>query len=174
MGSSTPTVAYLGSLTPEKNIGSAIRAVGRIPEACLLVIGDGGERDQLQMLAGQVAPGRVLFLGQLSEPAAILASADVLILPSRTEGIPGVLIEAGFLGLPIVATAVGGVREIVDDGITGSLVPPGDELALTTALRKTLADPGAVDEQARRHYLERFEISRVAASWDALLQELGA
>lgn len=172
--SSTPTVAYLGALSPEKNIGSAIRAVGRIPEACLLVVGDGGERNGLQTLAGRVAPGRVFFLGPVSDPASILAAADVVVLPSHTEGIPGVLIEAGLMGLPIVATSVGGVGEIVADGVTGILVPPGDESALTTALRTTLRDPGTLGEQARQRCLDRFEISKVAASWDDLLHELGA
>lgn len=87
-----------------------------------------------------------------------LAAADVLMLPSLSEGLPGVLIEAGLSGIPVVATDVGGIREIVRSGETGLVVPPGDSKALGDALRAALANGHEMGSAARSHCLERFEM----------------
>jgi glycosyltransferase involved in cell wall biosynthesis len=165
---------YIGSLSAEKNVDVAIAAVSLIPDARLLIVGDGPERDALESLARTVAPGRIRFLGWRERPRDELAAADVLVLSSRTEGLPAVLIEAAFSGLPVVASRVGGISEIVVDGRTGFTVPPGDPAAMSAALRDVATNGPTMGKAGRRWCLERFEIGRVAQSWDALLDDLGA
>lgn len=167
-----PVIVYLGALSPEKRVDIAIQAMSRLSDAWLLVCGEGPERHRLEALARDSAPGRVRFAGQVADPSAILAAADTVVLPSRTEGMPGALIEAGLSGVPAVATAVGGVSEVVVDGETGRLVPAGDATALAGALEDVLARHEALGHQARRHCLARFEIGVVAARWHDLLSEL--
>lgn len=174
LGSRGIVAAYVGSLSYEKNVDVAITAVASIPDADLLVVGDGPERERLAALAERLAPGRVRFLGTLERPQEALAAADVLVLPSHTEGIPGVLIEAAFSEMPVVATAVGGVPEIVLDGRSGELVAPGDAHAVAQGIRSVVPHARAKGRAGRRHCLERFEIGVVADTWDALLGDLGA
>ncbi len=164
---------FVGALSPEKNIETAIRAVTSIPGATLLLVGDGPERGGLEAAAG-TAPGRVRFIGTRERPREELAAADVLVLPSKTEGIPAVLIEAGLSGLPVAASAVGGIPEIVEHGRTGFLVPPGNVAAFATAIREAAAAGPAMGIAARERCLERFEIGAVADAWDLLLGTLGA
>jgi len=131
-------------------------------------------RAELERQAESVAAGRVMFLGALEDPRPALAAADVLVLPSETEGIPAVLIEAAFSELPVVATLVGGVPEIVVNGETGVLVPRRPEpTVLAGAIRAAAKERQAMGRAARLRCLERFEIGVVAARWDALLEELG-
>lgn len=156
-------VVYVGALAPEKEVGTAIRAVAGLPHTHLLVIGDGPERAALAGLAGGA---RLLGAG---DPAQAFAAADVVVLPSRTEGMPGVLVEAGLRGLPAVATAVGGVAEVVLDGRTGRLVPPGDVAALRAALGEVLPHAAELGAAARAHCRERFTMAVVGEAWDAVL-----
>jgi glycosyltransferase involved in cell wall biosynthesis len=165
---------YVGSLSSEKNVAAAVAAVASIPDAELLLVGDGPDRAMLAELADRSAPGRVGFLGTRERPREEMAAADVLVLPSHTEGIPAVLIEAAFSGLPVVASAVGGIPEVVENGVTGFTVPPGDVSALAEALRGAAANGAAFGSAGRRRCLERFEIGVVAEAWDALLADLGA
>ena len=99
-----------------------MEAISLLADAHLVVAGDGPERDDLEALAKRVAPGRVTFVGTVADMAGLYASADLLLLTSRTEATPGVLIEAGMAGLPVVAARVGAVPEIVDNEVTGLLV----------------------------------------------------
>jgi glycosyltransferase involved in cell wall biosynthesis len=168
-----PVVACIGALSPEKRVGDAVEAVAALPEVHLLVVGDGPERSLLERQAAGVAPGRVHFAGVLDGPTAALAAADLVALPSRTEGVPGVLIEAGLSGVAAVATDVGGVSQIVRDGETGFVVPPGDVSALADGLRRALEQRKALGLAAREHCLAHFEIGPVAAQWATLAEELG-
>jgi glycosyltransferase involved in cell wall biosynthesis len=165
-------VVYLGALSPEKDVGLAIEAVASLPDVHLVVAGDGPDRASLEARATARVPGRVTFVGDVPNARPVLAAADVLVLPSRTEGLPGVLIEAGLSGLPVVATDVGLVREIVVDGETGRLVPAGDATALAAALADVIHDADAVGTAARTRCLERYELGAVAAAWDALIGSL--
>lgn len=167
-----PIVVYLGHLAPEKYVHVAIAALPLVPDAELVVAGRGPERPRLEALAADLAPGRVRFLGTTGEPALVLAAADALVLPSETEGMPAVLIEAGLSGVPAVATPVAGVPQVVLDGETGRLVPPGDPAALATALGEVLAAPGDLGGAARAHCLKHFEIGVVADQWRELLAEV--
>ena len=168
-----PIVLFLGALSPEKNIDVAIRAMASVPTGRLVVTGEGPQRATLEALADDVVPSRVSFVGSTPDPAASLAAADVVVLPSATEGMPGVLIEAGLSGVPVVATDVGGVGEVVVDGETGLLVPPGEPAPLASALTAVLADPGRLGARARAHCEARFELGVVTGLWEDLLAELG-
>lgn len=167
-----PVVAVVGALAPEKRVGDAVAAVAALPGAHLLVVGDGPERSTLERRAAAAAPGRVHLTGALPGPAEALAAADVVVVPSSTEGMPGVLIEAGLSGIAAVATDVGGVAQVVRDGDTGVLVPPDDVPALTAALRRALADRARLGAAARRHCLATFEIGPVADRWATLISTL--
>ncbi|MGH8824601.1 MAG: glycosyltransferase family 4 protein [Jiangellaceae bacterium] len=167
-----PVVVSVGSLSEEKDVGAAVAAVGGLPGVHLLVVGDGPDRGVLVAQAARDAPGRVHFAGTLPGAFLALAAGDAVVLPSRTEGMPGVLVEAGLCGVPVVATRVGAVAEIVVDGETGVLVAPGDVAAMTNALRCVLADDGAMGLAARAHCLARFEIRTVGAAWADLLGDL--
>ena len=167
-------VLYLGSLAAEKNVAAAIDAVADLEGVQLIVVGDGPLRAELEARAEAVAPGRVAFLGPTDTPHLALQAADALVLPSLSEGMPGVLMEAGLAGIPAVATKVGGVATIVRAGETGELVAPGDVPALTSALATVLSRPGHYGEAARRHCLEHFEVGVVAQQWDDLLRRVVA
>ena len=117
-----PTVLFVGTLSWEKAPAVAVEAAALVTDAHLVVAGDGPERADLEALAQQVAPGRVTFVGTVADTAMLYAAADLLLLTSRTEATPGVLIEAGMAGLPVVAARVGAVPEIVDHEVTGLLV----------------------------------------------------
>ena len=116
----------------------------------------------------------MIFAGSLARPQDAFAAADVLILPSRTEGIPAVLIEAAFSELPVVATTVGGVPQIVADTRTGILVDSAEPAALRGAIHAALAGGKQMGRAARAFCLERFEIGVIADRWDGLLAGLGA
>jgi glycosyltransferase involved in cell wall biosynthesis len=161
-----PVVVAVGALSAEKSLDTAIAALDGVPGLTLLVVGDGAHRGRLQALAA----GRpVRFLGALPSPVPAFAAADAIVLPSLSEGMPGVLIEAGLSGLPAVATAVGGVAEIVLPGRTGQLVPPRDPAAMADALRTVLASAPELGRAARAHCLARFELGVVADAWDRFL-----
>jgi glycosyltransferase involved in cell wall biosynthesis len=168
-----PVVTYLGALTPEKAVDTAIAAVAGLSlDVRLLVAGAGPLRRSLGVLAAGTAPGQVHFAGRVEGPRQALAAADVVVLPSRTEGMPGVLIEAGLTGRAAVASDVGGVGAIVLPDSTGLLAPPGDVPAFTTALRTALANAPTWGEAAHTHCASTFEISVVAAQWSTLLTEV--
>ncbi len=176
-----PIVGYVGALSAEKDPAAAVRAIGRNPDLVLVVSGDGPQRAELEQLAATVAPGRAHFLGVTDDPQQVLAAADVLCIPSRTEGMPAVAIEAAFTGIPVVATDVGALREVVIDGETGRIVPRSGagpdaalDAALDPALRDALARGAAMGERGRAHCLARFEIGIVAEAWETLLDEVAA
>ncbi len=168
-----PVVAVIGALSPEKRVADAVDAVAAVEGAHLLVAGDGPERHALEQRAAQALGDRAHFAGVLPGPAEALAAADVVVSCSGTEGMPGVLIEAGLSGRPAVATDVGGVAQIVRDGETGLLVAPGDVAGLTAALARALPERDRLGASARAHCLATFEIGPVADGWAALLRALG-
>ena len=127
--------------------------------------GEGPDGPEAERVAGQIAPGRVHLLGAVDEPAALMAAADVLVVPSRTEGLAGVAIEASLVGIPTVATDVGFMDEIVEDGVTGRLVPAGDHRALADALTAVALRVDEMGEAAYRHARDRFALSVVADRW---------
>ncbi len=131
-------------------INAAPQILARFPDAHFLIAGDGTCRESLVALAGQLGiTDRVTFLGHRDDVPAVLAQADMFVLPSRSEALPNSVIEAMASGLPVVASRVGGIPELVDDGKTGYLVPPGDPNALADALARLLEDPRRSAELGR-------------------------
>jgi glycosyltransferase involved in cell wall biosynthesis len=138
-------VAGLGRLVPVKGFDVLIAALRplaeAVPSARLVLIGDGPQRDELQVAARDLGVGgRVLVTGVTSDITGWLAAADVLAAPSRNEGMGRAIVEAMALGLPVVGAEVGGIPAVVADGETGWLVPPGDSLALAAALIELARD----------------------------------
>jgi glycosyltransferase involved in cell wall biosynthesis len=164
-------VAVVGALGPEKRVDIAIEAIAPLPSVKLVVAGEGPEREALEGLAGQKAPGRVIFLGLTDRPDTVLAAADVLALSSDSEGVPGVLIEAGLAGLPVVATDVGWVRDVVLPGETGLLVPPGRPDLFGTALLQALHRRADLGAAGRDHCLAEFDMAKVVDQWQRLIEQ---
>lgn len=171
VGDDRPIVVSVGALSQEKGPDVLVEAMARLPEWRVVFAGTGPMRAQLEAQASSIGVAAA-FVGATDDPAGVLAAADVVVLPSRTEGLPGVAIEAGLMGLPVVATDVGGTSEIVVDGETGTLVPSEDPAALADAVERTLPVARTLGAAARRRCLERFELHVVVDQWEAMLDEI--
>jgi len=169
------TVLYVAALVVEKGADVAIEAVARIPEAQLLVLGDGPERDALERQAATALPGRVAFLGAVDDVAPYLHASDAMVLPSRGgDSMPASLIEAGFCGTVAVSTPIGAITDIVCHGVTGVVVPEADAGMVAEALQQLGTDPdrrARLGEASKVHCLERFEIAVVADLWERVLRK---
>lgn len=142
-------IVTAGRLITIKQIDRIIEAVARIEDIGLVIVGDGSERPRLEALArGLGVLERIYFAGQRTgeETLALLAAADVFVLNSTHEGLPHVVLEAMSVGVPVVATAVGGTPEVVRDGENGLLIPPQVEGALCKILSRLVSSP---DERTR-------------------------
>jgi glycosyltransferase involved in cell wall biosynthesis len=164
---SGPLVATVGALIPGKGQRDAIAAVEKIPEATLLLAGDGPDRRALEAMIGQRGLGqRVRLLGNISreEVAVLLAAADVMVLPSRSEGLANVWVEALVSGTPVVTCDVGGAREVIDRPEAGALVPPEPD-AIAAAIAAILADPPepALVQEAAAKFSSEAKIARLYA-----------
>ena len=169
-----PLLAFAGRLTAPKALSVALEAVALVPEVELVLAGDGDERRALEARARELGlDGRVRFLGSLprDDVLALFRRADAVLLSSAWENFPHTLVEALAVGTPAIATAVGGVPEIVTDGENGLLVPPGDAEALAGAIRRFLED-----EPLREHLaaaaapsVDRFSSGRVYGRLEEIL-----
>jgi glycosyltransferase involved in cell wall biosynthesis len=169
-----PVVVFVGALTLEKGTDLAVEAVGRLDEAQLVVVGSGPEEQRIRELINARLPARAVMLASTSRLLGIYAAADVLICPSRSESMPAVVIEAGLCGVPVVATAVGGLAHMIEPGRTGELVPEGSISALATAVRSLLEDPvaaRAMGDRARTWCLRHYDIDVVGDAWCRVLAE---
>lgn len=140
-----PVVFFAGRLMPQKGVDILLDVMDLIqhvrPDVRTLIAGEGPLRPQLEETAHAYRlDDRVRFLGHRDDVPALLAASDVLVLPSRYEGLPNIVLEAMRLGKPVVATAAPGTTELVVDGETGLLAPVDDAPALARALRKVLGD----------------------------------
>jgi len=147
IGPDEPVAGTVAVLRPEKDLATFLRAarlvLDREPRARFLVVGRGPLAGELRALADELGlAGRVVFTGARSDVPALLSLLDVFVLSSYTEAFPMAVLEAMAAGRPAVCTAVGGVAEAVDDGVTGYLVPPRDPAALAGRIADLLADPG--------------------------------
>jgi len=159
-GTKEPVVIYSGVLIPRKGIHHLIRAFARVvqefPEARLEIVGRDENPEYAEELRREAIRlgmnGRIFFVGEVSqvELANRMRRSCVFVLPTYSEGLPRVVFEAMATGVPVIATAVSGIPEIVKDGITGFLVPPGDEEALAERLRWVLKHPQEVEDIGRR------------------------
>lgn len=182
-GSGTrPLVLTPARLNAQKGHDALLGAVAEVPDALFLLAGDGPERGRLEALAAELGVSdRVRFLGRREDIPQLLAACDVFALPSLYEGSSLAVLEAMGAGIPIVSSAIGGTDELIDDGRSGLLVPPGDAAALAAALRRVLADPQLREDFAARAR-ERVDAGltreqnaeRVAAVYRELLGEPGS
>ena len=171
---SQPCVGYVGALSPEKDIPAVIQAVAGIDGGVALIAGDGSQREQLERNAEQLPAGKVRFLGAVSEPQEVYAATDLLLLPSLSEGMPAVLIEAGLMGTATVASDVGAVPEMIDDGVTGFLTRPGDHAVFTQKVSDSLVDAAEVGARAATVFRDRYTMVQVAGAWRKLLSGIAA
>jgi glycosyltransferase involved in cell wall biosynthesis len=138
-----PTLAFAGRLTAQKALGDALDALSRTEGVALLIAGDGDQRAPLEARAAELGLGaRVRFLGPLPRDRIVelFRAADASILSSNWENFPHTVVEALAAGTPVIATAVGGVSEVVHDGENGLLVAPGDVEGLAEAIRRFFGD----------------------------------
>jgi glycosyltransferase involved in cell wall biosynthesis len=145
----------VGRLSPEKGQDLLLRSVAALtpeyPSLQLIFAGIGPFELTLRQLAQQLGiADRVQFAGYVSDMPSLYASVDVVVQSSLTEGLPNVMLEAAYLGVPIIATDVGGTREVVEHGVSGWLIEPGDTVVLAEALRKYVSAPGYFIEMAAR------------------------
>jgi len=144
---------YIGRLSEEKGLDVLIRAAARLDQGRLVIVGTGPEEEALRRLAAELGAGRVEFAGYRSgaELARLLAESQFVVLPSRWyENLPYAVMEAFAASKPVVASRIGGVPEMIEDGVEGFLVPTGDEAALEAALRRMLGAREARLEMGRR------------------------
>jgi glycosyltransferase involved in cell wall biosynthesis len=175
-----PLVGTVGRLAEVKQQGVLIRAFAQtlpaFPTARLVLVGDGPLSAELKGLAASLGlGGAVLFAGYRPDPERFLAAMDVFVLPSRAEAMPLVIPEAWAAGLPVVASRVGGIPELVENGKTGLLVEPGDVDGLAARLRYLLADPSAARAlaQAGRELAgARYDLTVMARAYDRTYREL--
>jgi glycosyltransferase involved in cell wall biosynthesis len=165
----------VAALAEKKGHRFLLEALVELPDATLDVVGDGELRGELERQASALGVGdRVRFLGEQPKQrvAELMRDADLFVLPSLAENLPVVLIEAQASGLPAVATAVGGVPELVDEH-AGVLVPPGDPGALAAAIRDTLERLPSFDRPAlAERAAERYGYAAVSARWTGVYERL--
>jgi glycosyltransferase involved in cell wall biosynthesis len=138
-----PTLAFAGRITRQKSLDVALDALRQVDGAALLIGGDGPDLGDVRREAtARGLDRRVRFLGPLDREGvlALFRAADAALLSSSWENFPHTVVEALAVGTPVVATAVGGVPEVVRDGVNGLLVPPGDAGELAAAIRRVLED----------------------------------
>ena len=146
-GVGRPRVLFVGRLAPQKGVRNLVAAAGLLEDmsAQVLLVGDGPERPALEREAERIGLGdRLHFLGFVAHDRlpAVLAHADLLVLPSLYEELGTVLLEAMQADLPIVASKTGGIPDVIEDGANGLLVPPGEPELLARAIDRLLADRG--------------------------------
>jgi glycosyltransferase involved in cell wall biosynthesis len=134
-------VLAVGRLVPAKNHALAIRAFADVDDATLAIVGEGALRDELEDEARRAGvDDRVVFAGLRADARALIGAADAIVVSSRFEGLPMVVLEALAAGTPVVATAVRGLREILEDEQNALLTPPDDPVRLAEAIQRIVSD----------------------------------
>jgi glycosyltransferase involved in cell wall biosynthesis len=176
-----PVILTVGRMTyPAKGHDDLVAAIPEVlrhvPAARFVVAGDGPREPEIRALAERLGVSAALtFLGRRGDVPALLARADLVCHPARMEGLPNAVMEAMAAARPLVATAVGGTPELVQDGVHGRLVPPEDPPALAAALVAALRDPAHARElarAARRRIEESFSVEGLVRRVDRLYAEM--
>jgi glycosyltransferase involved in cell wall biosynthesis len=179
-GADTPLVGIVARLVPikahEDFLKAALRVIADHPRAHFLIVGDGERRSELESVVSRGdLRDRVHFLGWRQDLPEIYGDLDVVVLSSLNEGSPVALIEAMAAGRPVVATRVGGVVELIDEGVTGLMVPPRSPEALADAISRVLSDPGLgerLGRAAREAVYPRHSSARLCEDMAALYADL--
>tara|TARA_R110002073_G_scaffold293075_1_gene458536 strand:+ start:93733 stop:94863 length:1131 start_codon:yes stop_codon:yes gene_type:complete len=175
-----PVMAVLGRLEPVKGQGYLLNCLRQLRDnhvkVCCLFIGDGPDKEALhsQVNALQLSDD-VFFAGFRRDVPQLLAAIDVLVIPSQWEGLPMALLEAMALARVVVAHDVGGIGDVLRDGLDGLVVPSKDSAALTEALKTVLMDPEmrhAMGTSARKRVEEKYSAKELSACYEALYREV--
>ncbi|MBV8096332.1 MAG: glycosyltransferase [Acetobacteraceae bacterium] len=176
---SRPAILHVGGLHPRKGVDDLIKAFAiicrRFPEAHLYLVGSGPHQAEYEALARDVAPaGRVVFRGHTDDPGSYMRGADIFVLASRSEPASLVLSEAREAGCAVVATDVGGNKEMLENGAAGILVPPDRPDLLANALSDLLGEPQCLAEAKARSQIniEKMSLRRVAAETEQVYREI--
>ncbi len=172
-------IAMVANLRPGKGHDTLIDALplllARFPDVRVDLIGNGTERAALEQRVGARGLASVIrFVGHAEDVGAHLSESHLFTLPSESEAFPNAVLEAMAAGLPVVSTAVGGIREVVEHGRTGLLVPPRDPRALADALASLIADPTraqALASQGRALVERRYSFDRMVRSMEDLYDQ---
>ncbi len=177
----SPTVVCIAALAQEKRhdllLAAWERVSAAIPGAELVLVGEGPQRQRIEAAAARLTGARVRVVGFRDDVPAWFANADLAVSASDSEGICGSLLEAMACARAVVATRVGGVPEVVEHGVTGLLVHPGDAEALAGAMTELLTDPerrAAMGAEGRRRVERRFAPASAAEAHLRLYRELTA
>jgi glycosyltransferase involved in cell wall biosynthesis len=172
-------VGIVGRLVPIKDhatfVASAVVLSERLPGVEFVIAGDGASRQDIERIVPGRLRSRMHFTGWVHDLQALYRALDVVVLTSRNEGTPVALIEAGASQLPVVATDVGGVSDVVRDRETGYLVPAGDAHGVADRTFKLLSDPSmheAFGKAAARQMISRYGAERLVSDTAALYNEL--
>jgi glycosyltransferase involved in cell wall biosynthesis len=173
-------VGAVGSLYPVKGHKYLIDAMpsilSRFPQTVFVMVGQGGLRAELEAQAERLGiTAHLRFLGHREDVHDLLSIYDIFVLPSLSEGMPLALLEAMAVGLPAVATRVGGVPEVLEDRKTGFLVPPGDSAALADTIMTLLADPPlakGLGHAARHLAVSRFSVAGMVRAYEGVYSQL--
>lgn len=178
-GDGRPLVLTAARLSDQKGHPTLLAAAAEVPEAVFAIAGDGPERSRLEALAERLGVAdRVRFLGSRDDVPELLAAADVFALPSLYEGTSLAVLEAMAARRAVVSSAIGGTDELIEDGRSGLLVPPGDAGALAAALRRLLGDrelreglAGRARERVERDFTQAAMADRVIAAYEEVLAD---
>lgn len=168
-------VLFVGRLSPEKRLDRLLKAIASLdPRLVTWLVGDGPEAESLAEQAEQLELNNVRFCGARSNVGDFYRAADAAVLTSDTEGVPAVLLEAGYCGTPVVATRVGAIAETVRHGVDGFLVEP-TVAGVANGLRQMLRDEGtrrSMGTAFRERVMESYTLPIIAAQFEKLYQEL--
>jgi glycosyltransferase involved in cell wall biosynthesis len=176
-------IGIVGRLSPEKGHRLFLRALAAArrqnPRLRGLIVGDGQEMNALRTTANCLGLGDACaFIGHVGNPASYYRAMDILAMPSFTEGMPNAALEGMFMGLPLIATRVGGIPEVVVDDETGLLIPPGHENSLADAMlslaaskerREAMGRAGV--ERIRNSFSPQIRASRILGIYNELLTD---
>jgi glycosyltransferase involved in cell wall biosynthesis len=180
-----PVILYGGRLAPQKAVSDLVDALDLLqhvrPDVRTLIVGAGPQRRELEETAHAYRlDDKVRFLGHRDDVPRLLAACDLLVLPSKYEGLPNIVLEAMRYRKPVVATAAPGTTELVVDGETGRLVPVGNPQALAQAIRGVLSDPAAASRMGEAgrlrvdaHFTAQAMVDKFAALYESLAQAKG-
>ncbi|MHB2021015.1 MAG: glycosyltransferase family 4 protein [Candidatus Xenobia bacterium] len=171
----SPLIGCVARLSPIKGVLDCVQAMSDVPEAHLVVAGDGPQRREIQReIDERHLHDRIRLLGHQEDVPQMLRALDLFVVPSRNEGMGRTAVEAMAAGLPVVASRVGGLTDVVHDGVTGVLVPPQNPAALAAGIRQILADPGRAEAMgaAGRQRAQEFSLDLMLQHLDNLYSEL--
>lgn len=170
-----PVIACIMRLHREKGADYLLPIARELPNGLFLVAGDGQEKANLEkQAAAEGINNRFLFLGWRKDTTALLGASDIFLLPSREESFPQSILEAMAMGLPVAASDVGGVSELVENNVTGILVPPGETESFARALKFLISNPAIAAKMgsAAKEKSALFSEKRMINDIDAIYQKM--